>query len=68
MLIKHEHSFLFIEDFCEEILLEKQGLKNLVNNYKFQFYLDWIQHLDDLSNFEIESILRGEEDAKYYFN
>jgi hypothetical protein len=68
MLIKHEHSFLFIEDFCEEILLEKQGLKNLVNNYKFQFYLDWIQHLDDLSDFEIESILRGEEDAKYYFN
>ncbi|MFU9048031.1 hypothetical protein ACNAUY_16805, partial [Acinetobacter tibetensis] len=59
MLIKHEHSFLLIEDFCEEILLEKQGLKNLVNNYKFQLYLDWIEHFDNLSDLEFYNIVNG---------
>lgn len=68
MLIKHEHSFLLIEDFCEEILFEKQGLKNLVNNYKFQLYLDWIKHFDNLSDLEIYDIFNGGIDAKYYFN
>lgn len=68
MLIKHEHSFLLIEDFCEEILLEKQGLKDLVNNYKFQLYWDWLKHFDNLSDLEIYNIVNDGDDAKYYFN
>lgn len=68
MLIKHEHSFLLIEDFCEEILLEKQGLKNLVNSYKFQLFWDWFKYFDNLSDLEIYNIVNEGDDAKYHFN
>lgn len=68
MLVKHEYSFLLIEDFCEEILLEKQGLKRLVNNYKFQLYWDWVKYYDNLSDSDIYDICNNGNDAKYYYN
>lgn len=64
MLVKHVYSSLLIEDFIEEILLDKQGLKNLVNNYKFQFYFDWFSSFDNL---DLNELCIGEDD-KYYFD
>lgn len=67
-MLEHKLSFLFIEDFCETILLDKQGLKNLIKKYKFQLFIDWFEFYESFSLDRIKKILDGGNDADYHFN
>lgn len=64
-----EFSFLSIEDFCETILLDKQGLKKIVQDYRMQLFLDIVEYnRTKLKDKDIQNILEGKELAKYHFN
>lgn len=67
-MIEHKLSFLLLEDFCETILLEKQGLKNLIKKYKFQLFLDWVKFYESFSEDRIKKIFDESNYADYHFN
>lgn len=55
-----EFSFLSIEDFCETILLDKQGLKKIVQDYRMRLFLDIVEYnRTKLKDKDIQNILEG---------